>query len=176
MHFDFGGSRADSNGSRANPQEAEKVVRLVCLLANQANAEDSYSWVCRSIAIVTPFTGQRGMVLKSLREAGQRLGRDDRSGSACFLRKHVSLGERSAFVVGTVHSLQGAEKSIVIMSAGYAAGERSWHFINKAPNFMNVAASRAQSVFIMACCGVDQNPDTPLGIAGEHIEEIGKVG
>lgn len=176
MHFDLGGSRADSNGSRANPQEAEKVVRLVCLLADQAKAEDPYSWVCRSIAIVTPFTGQRGVILKSLRAAEKRLGTDDRSGSACFLRKHVILGERSDFVVGTVHSLQGAEKPIVIMSAGYAAGERSWHFINKAPNFMNVAASRAQSVFIMACCGVDQNPGTPLGIALEHIEEIGKGG
>lgn len=175
MHFDFGGSRADSNGSRANPQEAEKVVRLVCLLADQARAEDSYAWVCRSIAIVTPFTGQRGVILRALRAAEQRIGSDG-SGSARFLRKHVSLGERSDFVVGTVHSLQGAEKPIVIMSAGYAAGERFWHFINKAPNFMNVAASRAQSAFVMACCGVDQNQGTPLGIALEHIEEIGKGG
>ena len=50
--------------------------------------------------------------------------------------------------VGTVHSLQGAERPIIIFSSVYSK-HANGGFIDKSPSLLNVAVSRAQNSFLV---------------------------
>jgi len=52
--------------------------------------------------------------------------------------------------IGTVHALQGAERSIIIFSSVYGPNMASSSFFyDMGPNMLNVAVSRAKDSFIM---------------------------
>lgn len=51
--------------------------------------------------------------------------------------------------IGTVHAFQGAEYEVMIFSPVIHTAEDSSSFINKSPNLLNVAISRAKQIFIM---------------------------
>ena len=62
----------------------------------------------------------------------------------------VSVGKQFAKVtVGTVHSLQGAEKPIVVFSPTYGADTAKGLFFDRKPNMLNVAVSRAKDSFVV---------------------------
>ncbi|MDF5732757.1 MAG: AAA domain-containing protein [Rhizonema sp. PD38] len=51
--------------------------------------------------------------------------------------------------VGTVHTFQGAEKKVIILSTKVCRAQDNVNWINKRPNLLNVAVSRAKELFIL---------------------------
>ncbi|WP_136248814.1 AAA domain-containing protein [Halomonas borealis] len=80
------------------------------------------------VAVVTPFKAQAEAIKRQLRQ---------------------TLGEEAAsqLTVGTVHSLQGAERRVVLFSGVYA-GTVDGRFIDRSRSMLNVAVSRAKDHFI----------------------------
>jgi hypothetical protein len=80
------------------------------------------------VAIVTPFRAQIGVLRKALSTAG--LDGDD-------------------IIVGTVHTLQGAEKDVVLFSPVYGADHDGRLFFDGGVSMLNVAVSRARQSFLI---------------------------
>lgn len=80
------------------------------------------------VAVVTPFRAQIAVLRRALREAG--------------------LGNE-AITVGTVHTLQGAEKEVVLFSPVYSAGRAGGMFFDRGVSMLNVAVSRAKQSFLV---------------------------
>jgi KaiC/GvpD/RAD55 family RecA-like ATPase len=51
--------------------------------------------------------------------------------------------------IGTVHTFQGSERRVIILSTKVCRREDSVDWINRRPNLLNVAVSRAQELFIL---------------------------
>lgn len=77
----------------------------------------------------------------------------------------------SEVIVGTVHSLQGAEKELIVFSTVYTSKDSSMMMLNSKPNLINVAVSRAKKSFIIFGDSNILNPDNqaPTGVLGRHI-------
>jgi hypothetical protein len=126
--MEIAGRCSESMGSRVNQMEAMMISNWV---VRQRHAiELAYQKpLSECLAIVTPFKAQSDY-LKA--------------------RIHRQLGKDNAMTVGTIHSLQGAERPIVIMSLTYTAeGQPQSMFFDRNPTMLNVAASRAQDSFIV---------------------------
>ncbi|MBC7907104.1 MAG: AAA family ATPase [Rhodospirillaceae bacterium] len=80
------------------------------------------------VAVVTPFRPQSNLVREALRRVGSQF---------------------TKVTVGTVHSLQGAEKPIVVFSPTYSADTAKGMFFDRKPNMLNVAVSRAKDSFVV---------------------------
>ena len=130
-------------GSRCNPVEAEGIVRWL-----KANEDKIVSFIFKKeqkeskmpeqvivkplhdiVGIVTPFAAQKKYLTAALKKYGY---------------------SPSKFQYGTVHSLQGAEKDVVLFSPVYTAAIKSGYFFDLGPNMLNVAVSRAKRSFIVA--------------------------
>jgi len=51
--------------------------------------------------------------------------------------------------IGTVHTFQGGQKSVIILSPRQCREQDSFWFINRRPNLLNVSVSRAEELFIL---------------------------
>lgn len=80
------------------------------------------------VAIVTPFRAQIGVLRQALKAAGLD-------------------GEN--ITVGTVHTLQGAEKDVILFSPVYGAGHSGGLFFDRGVSMLNVAVSRARESFLV---------------------------
>ncbi|CDZ68323.1 Superfamily I DNA helicase [Neorhizobium galegae bv. orientalis] len=122
LHID--GRALTSGSSRSNPLEARTIAAW--LDANRTGLEARYGRSLEKIvAIVTPF----GRQVREIREA-------------CAGRRIVVEG-REAMTIGTVHALQGAERSVVIFSPVYSK-HADGGFIDASPSMLNVMVSRAK--------------------------------
>lgn len=120
------GYEEKSGGSRYNKTEAAVIAAWVA--KNQFKILDNCQQenLSECLAIVTPFAAQKNEIQKALQARG------------IYLDK-----------VGTIHSLQGAEKDIVIFSPVYTAENSGLFFFDKSPNMLNVAVSRAKCSFLV---------------------------
>jgi len=102
------------------------------------------------LAIVTPFKAQIAVLQKALKEHG--LGNE-----------HIA--------VGTVHTLQGAERDIVIFSSVYSADTARSLFFDRGVNMLNVAVSRAKESFLIFGDMRLFRPEraSPSGLLAKHI-------
>ena len=114
-------------GSRANSPEANSIAEWI---VNNAEA-----WCLHYekplediVAVITPFNPQAGLISKALSQRGKQYAK---------------------ITVGTVHSLQGAEKPIVVFSPTYNADTVKGMFFDNKPNMLNVAVSRAKDSFVV---------------------------
>lgn len=127
LHID--GAAFSAGGSRFNPTEAHTIAAWIA--ANREPLETRYGQKIEEIvAIVTPF-GRQAQELKQ----------------ACAAAGIRTLGN-GAMTIGTVHSLQGAERSVVIFSPAYAKGADGT-FIDSSTSMLNVAVSRAKDNFLV---------------------------
>lgn len=118
-------------GSRRNIEEAEAIIMwlqkkyetiLSCYRDKDGFDERGV------LGIITPFKSQSFLIKN--------------------LIKH-RLPEYSKIIdVGTVHTFQGAERKVILFSCVYGS-EDGCYFINRAPNLMNVAVSRAKDSFLV---------------------------
>ncbi len=124
----IGGESKKEFGSQSNPIEAQAIATWI--QKNKEKLVKKYQTdLSEVIAIVTPFKGQKTAITKALKDMGV---------------------EANAMVVGTVHSLQGAERAIVIFSPVYGRNHQSTDlFFNQTYNMLNVAVSRAKDHFFV---------------------------
>jgi DNA topoisomerase IA len=128
---------AGVSGSRSNRKEARLIAKWI-----EENCKDIEAFykekIWNVVAVVTPFTAQRQVLQE---EIGDILSdRDDLPGDR--------VGD--FFTINTVHSLQGAEKHIVIFSMVETSNPEQKQFFDNGINLINVAVSRAKSLFIVA--------------------------
>ncbi|MCP4605260.1 MAG: hypothetical protein GY847_32875 [Proteobacteria bacterium] len=111
--------------SKTNGGEAKVIAEW---LSNQRkDIEERYNKKLEEVvAIITPFKAQK----IALREA---------------MRKYKIA---NSMTIGTVHSLQGAEREIVLFSPTHTVDDGSDPFYDDGPNMINVAVSRAKHSFI----------------------------
>ncbi len=127
----FGHIQVDSNhsskkaGSRYNKVEAEAIAGWINRnfndICNAYKGENQESL----IGIITPFKMQVGIIKRALSPA---------------VKKYVD--------VGTVHTFQGGERKIIIMSTVYGKKDGCF-FIDANKSLLNVAVSRAKDSFII---------------------------
>jgi len=129
LHIDGRGMKSNG-GSRYNAFEAETIAAW--LAAHKEDIERYYDKpLHKLVGVVTPFSAQVNAIKAALRK----------------LDINCSGGEDS-LTVGTVHSLQGAERVIVLFSPVYSKHEDGG-FIDSDNSMLNVAVSRAKDSFLV---------------------------
>lgn len=119
--------------SRQNIEEAQQIVVWIkenyLTLVNCYKKRETNEFEERSlIGVITPFKSQSILINRILKK---------------------EIPEFAKYIdVGTVHTFQGAERKIIIFSSVYG-NEDGCYFINRAPNLMNVAVSRAKDSFLV---------------------------
>ena len=129
MHID-GRAEVSETGSRANPFEAVQIA--LWLKENRTLIEAKYQRAKNNtledlVGIVTPFKAQQKLIKEECK------------------KQDIDI---DAITIGTVHSLQGAERPIIIFSAVYSR-HSDGGFIDMSPSMLNVAVSRAKDSFIV---------------------------
>jgi energy-coupling factor transporter ATP-binding protein EcfA2 len=117
--------------SRINKTEAEEIAKWIArnyqvIINSYKNSVDIKE--NEIIAIITPFKAQVEILKKQL---VKYLGK---------VSKNIA--------VGTVHTFQGAERNVIILSTVYGDNDGCF-FINNNESLMNVAVSRAKDVFLV---------------------------
>jgi len=142
-----------NGGSRQNRIEAEAIAEWI--QNNKAELERKYDKsIDQIVGVVTPFGGQVSAIARECRKRGIAVGK-----------------QKGEMTVGTVHSLQGAERAVVIFSPTYAK-QGDGGFIDRSPSMLNVAASRAKDSFLVFG-DTDILPrnqqGTPRGLLAKHL-------
>ncbi|MBM0107377.1 AAA family ATPase [Steroidobacter sp. S1-65] len=129
LHID-GICQSRGGGSRFNQLEAEVIATW--LAQHKVELEAIYRKPLGDIVgVVTPFISQVQAIARACRKLGLQVGSDE--------------GE---LTVGTVHSLQGAERLVMIFSPVYTK-HSDGQFIDKSASMLNVAVSRAKNTFLV---------------------------
>jgi hypothetical protein len=127
----LGGSRGNAGEAKAIAQWLVEQHQALLAYARQQDKEfktlDDASVLRRAVGIITPFSKQADLIRTELRNVGIE-----------------------GLTVGTVHSLQGDERLIVLFSSVYGENNKdSSKFYDAGPNMLNVAVSRAKDAFIV---------------------------
>jgi len=107
--------------SNINEDEVTAVCELFQLLLNKG-------YTLRDIGVISPFNVHAGALKERL------------------CKQFSGLDEKS---IGTVHKFQGSEKKVIILSTKVCSSQDNVSWINKRPNLLNVAVSRAKELFIL---------------------------
>ena len=130
-----------NGGSRCNLAEAALIVKWLKEQKNSIlshyNSNNDQKGLADLVAILTPFKGQVYALRKAI---AKEFSEDPRDKNALA----------NQLVIGTVHSLQGSERPIVIFSMVESANPGEKHFYDEDSSLINVAISRAKEVFIIA--------------------------
>ncbi|MFT2789735.1 AAA domain-containing protein [Serratia sp. T13T92] len=129
LHIDGLGQQANG-GSRYNTFEAETIAAW--LVVHKEEIERHYGKpLHKVVGVITPFSMQVNAIKAALRKLDI-----------------ICSGGEDSLTVGTVHSLQGAERAIVIFSSVYSKHEDGG-FIDSDTSMLNVAVSRAKDSFLV---------------------------
>jgi RecA/RadA recombinase len=153
LHIDGVCQRA-SSGSRFNKMEAQVIAKW--LVENKQRLEQIYKQpIHKIVGIITPFGSQVFEIKHAIRK----------------LQTHINVDDgEDVLTIGTVHSLQGAERKLIIFSAVYSK-HANGHFIDNQPSILNVAVSRAKDSFLVFGDMDILNPNlkTPRGILANYL-------
>ena len=144
LHVD--GYCESSGGSRFNLAEARTIASWLAkykhaLERQYRNGEKENVRLEEIVAVLTPF----GRQAHEIREA-------------CGA-KHINV-KPGGMTVGTIHSLQGSERPVVIFSPAYSI-HAPGNFIENSSSMLNVAVSRARDSFLVfGDMGFFSNADT----------------
>lgn len=130
LHID--GKCKDAFGSKVNELEAKIIAGWI--ISNYANLRNAYEGkeIKEIVAVVTPFREQSFKIAEYLKQSKDRSLKD----------------QLSQITVGTVHSLQGAEREVVLFSPTYSR-HNTGSFIDSDKSMLNVAVSRAKDSFLV---------------------------
>jgi AAA domain/PLD-like domain len=124
------GDARKAGGSWGNEPEAESIARWIA--DNRETIRKRYDGdLDKTVALLTPYAHQQGLLRKTLRS---RIG-----------------GLADKVTIGTVHSLQGDERPLVVFSptVTLASTGATTPFFDRGPNMLNVAVSRAKNAFVV---------------------------
>ena len=131
LHID-GVCQKAHTGSRFNKLEATVIAKW--LVENKDILENQYKEpINKIVGIVTPFGAQVAEIKRAIKESECGINIDD---------------EEDSLTVGTIHSLQGAERKIIIFSMVYSK-HANGNFIDDKSSKLNVAISRAKDSFLV---------------------------
>lgn len=155
-----GKTEQENNKSRANIAEVDMVVDWIIKqwpkVQKHYNASVEGKWLSDLIAVVSPFELQARRILDALKKALP----DERPHplGLCAI-------DAKNFTCGTIDSLQGAERPIILFSAAKGSHDGGTTHFDKTPHVLNVAVSRAKESFVAFVC------PTTYGI-GKDIEPL----
>jgi AAA domain len=116
-----------SHINHTNPEEIDTVEDAIASLLQQGydlgTADKS-----KTIGVMSPFSQQANALRYRLTKRWQNFSWDD---------------------IGTVHTFQGGEKAAIIFSPYQCHKEHSFWFLNRKPNLLNTAVSRARELFVL---------------------------
>lgn len=157
------------NRKLSNPAEVEQIASWV--KENQERLVQAYGLpLSEIVAVVTPYKRQAQLISAALRKN---------------LSGHIDSEIVARITVGTVHSLQGAERPIVLFSLVDHLGGKPLFADSDEGRLMNVAVSRAKDAFVMVGhapsfmpregdgCSVLRSKATPVALLGSHLRERG---
>lgn len=121
------GKASERQGSSCNVSEAIAIVCWIKKYGGAFQEENRGKELSEILAVITPFAAQRDMIKVLIKKEG--------------LDTNIT--------VGTVHSLQGAEKNIVLFSPTYGYDYKGKMFFDSGFNMLNVALTRAKKHFIV---------------------------
>lgn len=142
-------SRSTSKGgSHENVGEAEYIARW--LSENVDRLRNTYKRPLKEIiAIITPFTAQAKLLKRYVARAG--------------------LGSEK-ITIGTLHSMQGAERPVIVFSPTYGVTHTGSVFFARNPRLLNVAVSRAQDSFlVIGSMELFRSLDHATGLLGKYL-------
>jgi AAA domain len=115
-----------SISAKVNQEEVTAICELIKHLKTQG-----YS-LTEDIGVISAFRPQANALSEALRKQFPELGQEKE-------------------VIGTVHTFQGSEKKVIIFSTTVCRPQdnNKANWINKRPNLLNVAVSRAKELFIL---------------------------
>ena len=126
-------------------------------------------------------------LIKELLEAGYSLNSNDNSDTIGIISPYRrqadaltnSLRSRwsnfSSNSMGTVHTFQGGQRSVIILSTRQCHSKDSLWFINRRPNLLNVAVSRARELFILVGNLERLKAGEYSKLLVEYIEQFGEI-
>lgn len=131
-YLNIEGKCEQASSSNVNKLEAKIIAEWI--ITNYKELREAYGGkeIKDIVAVVTPFKVQSRTI-------------------ADYLEKHKDKSiakELSQITVGTVHSLQGAEKKVILFSPTYSV-HCNGNFIDKDKSMLNVAVSRAKDSFLV---------------------------
>jgi hypothetical protein len=155
-YLNIEGKCRNISGSKQNELEAKVIAGWI--ITNYKKLRDTYKGkdIKDIVAVVTPFREQSRKILEYLKEP-----------------KDKSLKEElSQITVGTVHSLQGAERGVVLFSPTYSRHNKG-NFIDNDKSMLNVAVSRAKDSFLVFGDTLLFNKQSvsPTGVLAKYLFE-----
>lgn len=110
---------------KVNQQEVTAVHELIKHLVNQGYSSEE-------IGVISPFRVHADALENSLLKQFPAMRKDDKN-----------------YNIGTIHNFQGSQKKVIILSTKVCQPLDNYNWINKRPNLLNVAVSRAEELFIL---------------------------
>ncbi|NQE35876.1 ATP-dependent RecD-like DNA helicase [Microcoleus sp. IPMA8] len=114
----------DVEGNIRNNINLEEVTAVCEIIQNLVN--QGYS--LEDIGVISAFRAQANALEESI------------------TKKFPQFKKKS---VGTIHNFQGSEKKVIILSTKVCRSQDNVRWINRRPNLLNVAVSRAKELFIL---------------------------
>ncbi len=116
-----------SHLNHTNPEEIDVVETAIASLLKHGYSigSDDNS---KTIGVMSPFSQQANALRYRLSNRWRNFSWDD---------------------IGTVHTFQGGEKAAIIFSSYQCHQEHSFWFLNRKPNLLNTAVSRAKELFVL---------------------------
>lgn len=116
-----------SHLNHTNPEEIDAVETAIASLLKHGYSigSDDNS---KTIGVMSPFSQQANALRYRLSNRWRNFSWDD---------------------IGTVHTFQGGEKAAIIFSPYQCHQEHSFWFLNRKPNLLNTAVSRARELFVL---------------------------
>lgn len=128
-YLHINGIAESKNGSRYNGLEAQTIAKWI-----SDKAEELKSYYGKRlgdvVGVLTPFTSQKNKIIEACKAKG------------------IDVNSGTGVTVGTIHALQGAERDVILFSPVYSK-HSSGSFIDRSPDILNVAVSRAKDTFLL---------------------------
>ncbi|MBD2598292.1 DNA helicase [Nostoc spongiaeforme FACHB-130] len=140
--------KLENNVNWAEVDAVEALIEELLAAGYCLNLTDSEN----EIGVISPYRRQVNALTQRLRS------------------RWTNFSEKS---IGTVHTFQGGQKSVIIFSTRQCQSTDSLWFINRRPNLLNVAVSRAQELLILVG---DLGRISQGGYTRELVEYIKKFG
>lgn len=155
-YLNIEGKCQNALGSKKNELEAKIIAGWI--ISNYKNLREAYNdkEIKDIVAVITPFREQSLRITEYLKTP-----------------KDISIKEQlSQITVGTVHSLQGAERNVVLFSPTYSRHNKG-SFIDNDKSMLNVAVSRAKDSFLVFgdMSLFDRRSVSPTGILAKYLLE-----
>ncbi|QLE60001.1 ATP-binding protein [Nostoc sp. TCL26-01] len=116
--------KLENNVNWAEVDAVETLIEELLAAGYRLNPTDSEN----EIGVISPYRSQANALTQRLRS------------------RWTDFSKQS---IGTVHTFQGGQKSVIIFSTRQCQASYSLWFINRRPNLLNVAVSRARELFIL---------------------------